>query len=206
MRTHALAAAEQPAAKKPVSLRQLSQRFLRDDDGTTAVEFGLIAVPFVTMLLGIMSVCLYFFVVLETENAVWQGSRDLRTGQLQTASGSYAGLTGDQLKDKLKQSICNRTRDASVCMARMRVLVQTRTSFGTLTQPSCRDPVDNGKIITEADAKSGFNAGGASSVVILTGCYSWEFGANLPFFKLGNLTDGSFLVQSTYAFRTEPYN
>jgi Flp pilus assembly pilin Flp len=208
MSTHAIPAAGQPQSDKPGDLlRQLR----RDEQGTTAVEFALISVPFVTMLLGIMSVCLYFFTILETENAVWQGSRDLRTGAYQTSSGSYnIATTGDPVqdlnnkKDALRQAICNRTRDAAYCMTRMRVLVQARAGFGTLAEPSCKDV--SGNLISMASANSSFDAGGASSVVLITGCYSWELGGQLPFFKIGNMPDGSFLVQSSYAFRTEPYN
>ena len=31
-------------------------------------------------------------------------------------------------------------------------------------------------------------------------------GGKLPFFKMGNLTDGSLLMQASVAFRSEPFN
>ena len=42
--------------------------------------------------------------------------------------------------------------------------------------------------------------------MLVTVCYPWEFGGKLPFFKIGNLSDGSLLMQASVAFRTEPYN
>ena len=192
------------AANTPRSFVSTLRRFRDDDTGTTAVEFAIISVPFVTLLLGIMSVCVYFFTVLETENAVWQGSRDLRVGNVQQGTGAYASLTGDPLKDAFKQAICNRTRDPSDCFSKMRVLVQSRTDFGSITQPNCKD--GGGNLISNAAANASWNAGGSSSVVVVTGCYTWEFGGKLPFLSIGNMPDGSFLVQASYAFRTEPYN
>jgi hypothetical protein len=170
----------------------------------------LISVPFVTLLLGMMSVCLYFFTVLENENAVWQGSRDLRTGAYQTGTGVYAFNTGDPVQDlinkkeALKQSICNRTRSPSECMTKLRVLVQARSEFGGIQAPNCKD--GSGNLVSDAAARAGIDAGGASSIVLITGCYTWEFGGKLPFFKIGNMPDGSLLVQSSFPLRVEPYN
>ena len=73
-----------------------------------------------------------------------------------------------------------------------------------MTAPNCRD--GGGNLISNTDANLIWNAGGASSVVLVTACYSWELGGKLPFLNIGNLPDGSFLVQASYAFRTEPYN
>ena len=57
-----------------------------------------------------------------------------------------------------------------------------------------------------ADSAAAFDAGAGSSVVLVTVCYAWEFGGKLPFFKMGNLSDGSLLMQASVAFRSEPFN
>jgi Flp pilus assembly protein TadG len=196
------AAAQASVPAKPSRLQQLAN----DEQGSTAVEFAIISVPFVTMLLGIMSVCLYFFTTLQYENAVFQGSRDLRVGtyQQQLVGSSYFGKTGDALKTEFKKNICARVSDNATCMARIRIMVQSRTAFGGLTEPNCKDA--SGAMIDDTTANTNFNPGGASEFLLVTGCYSWEFGGKLPFFNIGNLSDGSFLVQSSYAFRTEPFN
>ena len=41
--------------------------------------------------------------------------------------------------------------------------------------------------------------------VLVTGCYQWKFGGSLPFFKIGNMADGSYLIQASATFRTEPF-
>lgn len=192
------------AANSSRSIMSALRRFRDEDKGTTAVEFAIICVPFVSLLMGIISVCLYFFTVLELEGAVWNGSRDLRVGNVQQGSGAYAGLTGDQLKDAFKQAICNRMRDPGDCFSKLRVLVQSRSDFSAITEPNCKD--GGGNLISNSAANASWDAGGSSSVVVVTGCYSWEFGGKLPFFNIGNLPGGAFLVQASYTARTEPYN
>ena len=55
-------------------------------------------------------------------------------------------------------------------------------------------------------AWAAFNTGAASSVVLVTICYPWDFGGKLPLFKMANLSSGALLMQASAAFRTEPYN
>jgi Flp pilus assembly protein TadG len=172
----------------------------RDESGFTAVEFAIVALPFVMMLFGILSVCLYFFTNFTMENAVWQASRVIRTGQFQQGTGSYSGMSADDRKKAFKAALCAKSPQFIDCNKAI-ILVQSNSGgFGSITQPTCA--VD-GTMIDEKKAE--FNAGGASSVVLVTVCYPWSFGGSLPFMKLGNLTDGSLLIQASVAFRTEPF-
>jgi hypothetical protein len=153
-----------------------------------------------------MMVCVYYFKVLEVENAVYQSSRDLRVGNFQQGVGAYNGLNGDALKDAFKEAMCNRMSNRDDCITNMRVMVQSRTTFGdtTLVEPNCKD--GSGNLISDASARGNFNAGGASSVVVVTGCYQWDFGGPMPFLTGGSLANGAYLIQASYAARTEPYN
>jgi Flp pilus assembly protein TadG len=185
----------------------------KDEQGTTAVEFGLIIVPFIMLLLGIMSVCLYFFTTLYTENAVWAASRDLRTGALQNGTGLYGPQNGNNLTDpqkleELKKSFCSRTPDSATCLSRIRMMVTVFTAGQTIAPPSCRDPSDNSKMKTITAANGQFDPGDANEVVMVTACFPWTLGASLPFLPMGNVTDGgasAYLVQASALFRNEPY-
>ena len=186
--------------------RQRILSLRRNKDGATAVEFGLIALPFFAMLFGIMGVCQIFFWMFTLENAVWTASRDMRTGVFQTAaSGSrYAGLTGDPLKTEFKKAICEKAVNYTDCMGHSSVLVQSNSNFASITQPNCRD--NSNGLVSDANAMAAFSAGATSSVVLVTLCHSWSFGAKLAFLPMANtLSDGSVLIQTSAAFRTEPY-
>ena len=163
------------------------------------------------MLFGIMSVCHLFFWIFTSENAVWTASRDMRTGAFQTvASGGtvtgspYNGKTGDALKTEFKKQICKNTVNATDCESNSVVLVQSTAGFGSIAEPSCK--TNTNALVSDTDAMAAFNAGSASSTVLVTLCYAWAFGGKLPFFKIGTLNNGAFLIQASAAFRTEPYN
>jgi Flp pilus assembly protein TadG len=183
----------------PVSA--LMRRWRREESGTTAIEFAIIAAPFVLLLFGLVSVCLYYFADFSMENATWQAARAVRTGQLQQSQGAYAGITTDADRQKaLKKAFCDKAFLFTDCNSKAVVIVQSNTGFGSISQPSC---TSDGTVINESAAA--FNAGATSSVVLVTVCYPWDFGGKLPLFKLGNLTGGALLMQASAAFRTEPY-
>ena len=177
------------------------RRWRGDDSGVTALEFGLVALPFVMLLFGIMSVCLYYFANFTIENAVWQAGRGIRTGQVQQSQGAYAGaITNADRKTAFKKAMCERAPTFSDCLSRAVVIVQNNANFSGIAEPNC---ANNGNMVT--DSSAGFDTGGAGAVVLVTVCYPWELGGKLPFFKMGNLSDGSLLMQASVAFRTEPY-
>lgn len=186
-------------------VRGLGLRLKRDQDGATAVEFAIVSVPFLMLLFGIMGVCQIYFWVFTAENAVWTASRGMRTGAFQTqASGSpYAGLTGTPLLTAFQQQICNGTVNSADCMANSVVQVRSNANFANIAPPNCIGT--NNTLVTSANAMAAFDAGATSSVVIVTLCYAWAFGAKLPFLPMPQLSNGAYLIQTSAVFRTEPF-
>jgi Flp pilus assembly protein TadG len=177
------------------------QRWLHDESGATALEFGIIALPFMMMLFGIISVCLFFFTNFTLENAVWQASRVIRTGQLQQGQGAYAGMTSNEDRKKaFKKALCAKAPTFLDCDSKAVVIVQNNANFSGIAEPKCSN---NGILVP--DSTAGFDTGGTSAVVLVTVCYPWDFGTKLPFLKMSGLSDGSLLMQASVAFRTEPY-
>lgn len=181
--------------------RSLLRRWRRDESGTTAVELAIVAMPFVLLMFGIVTVCVYFFTNYSLENAAWAAARAVRTGQMQQSTGSYSGaVTLEDRKNAFKAALCSKAPAFLQCSSKVVVIVQSTNSFGGIVAPNC---AVNGNIITQAAAS--FDPGGASSVVLVTVCYPWEFGNKLPFIKFGTLSNGAALLQASVAFRTEPY-
>lgn len=187
--------------KQHVRTRRLLGRWRSDQSGFTAVEFAIVALPFVMLLFGTISVSLFYFTTFTMENAVWMAGRGIRTGQFQQGQGIYSGMTTNEDRKKaFKQALCNKAPGYIDCN-KVVVLVQSNSGgFGSIAQPVC---ATDGEMIDQSKAE--FNTGGASSVVLITACYPWSFGGKLPFFALNNMKDGSLLVQASVAFRTEPY-
>ena len=172
--------------------RQLSA-WRSDQGGFTAVEFAMVAVPFLMLLFGIVAVGLYFFTTFSLENAVERAARLIRTGQVQES-----GMTAEQFK----QEVCARAPGYVDCASKMRVNVQSFTDFGTIVTPSC---VDSGGNLVPPTGTA-YSPGGSGAVVLVTVCYEWELAGKIPFLSVGNMANGSALIQAATTFRTEPYS
>ena len=68
----------------------LLRRFGRDRRGATAVEFGMIALPFIALIMAIFQQGMYFFTSEALDAAVQSAARNVYTGQAQTAGISSA--------------------------------------------------------------------------------------------------------------------
>jgi Flp pilus assembly protein TadG len=173
-----------------------------DRSGSAAIEFAIVALPFLMLIFGTLSVCIYYFTTFTVENAVWQASRAIRTGQFQQGQGAYAGYaTNEDRKRAFKEALCNKAPAFLDCNKAV-VLVQSNSGgFGSIAPPAC---ANNKSLINQDDAQ--FDPGSADSVVMITVCYPWSFGTKLPFLPLSaTLSDGSLLIQASVAFRSEPY-
>ncbi len=73
------------AFRRGVSFRRV-RRFARAEDGATAVEFALVATPFVALLIAILETALVFFAQQVLQTAATQSARLIMTGQAQTAN------------------------------------------------------------------------------------------------------------------------
>lgn len=164
----------------------------RDISGATAVEFGIVAMPFLMLLFGIVGVALYFFTTFALENAVEQASRLLRTGQAQQAN-----MTDAQFKAVVCQYVPGYVDCDSKILINVRSFAQPDQA-PPVTQNEC---LNNGSL-TEATT---YSPGTASQVVLVSLCYEWEFARIVPFINLGNMNGGSRLIQASTVFRTEPY-
>ena len=129
----------------------LMRRWRQDESGATSIEFAIVAMPFVLLLFGLMSVCLYYFADFSIENATWQAARAMRTGQLQQSQGAYAGaVTNADRKQIFKKAFCDRAPLFLDCITKVVVIVQSNTGFGSITQPNC---ASNGVLINDSHGR-----------------------------------------------------
>lgn len=185
-------------AKRP-SLRFRSlRRFGRDDRGATAVEFALVVIPFLMFVFGLVACALYFFVSNSIEKGMDQTSRLIRTGE---------AVNQNMTVDQFKQQICQGAGGWINC-SKLQVWAQhwSDWSASDLAPHQCVDQ-NNTAIQNTADGSQPIATytGTASDIVIVTACYEWDFASKVPFFSLANMQNGAMMMQSSTAFRTEPY-
>lgn len=174
-------------------VRDFSASFVRDERGFTAVEFAMVAMPFLMLLFGTIAVGLYFFTTFTLENAVEKAARQIRTGQAQ-----MAGKTTSEFK----ADVCSYAPGYVDCDNNLRVNVTSFSDFGSVTTPPCVNSA--GDLIPEPTSAA--VPGAASEVVLVTVCYEWELAGALPFLKLGDMDNGSSMIRASTTFKTEPYN
>src|SRR5437016_8109004 len=78
--------------RAPAAIRRLGRR----EDGAAAVEFALVAVPFLALLFAIIETALVFFAGQYLETLVADSSRLIMTGQVQSQ-----GTTQSQFLNQL---------------------------------------------------------------------------------------------------------
>ncbi|MBI1386395.1 MAG: pilus assembly protein [Rhizobiales bacterium] len=180
------------SAVKAVPGRGLFARLRGNRDGFTAVEFALVAAPFLAFVFAILEVALVYFGTFTLENAVDQAARQIRTGQ-----ASAAGWSADDFKSE----ICSKVATFSDCNAGLKVDVRSFGSFSSMTPPDSFD--GNGDL---DDTKvGGFSIGGGGDVVLVTVYYKWSLIGDIPGIGLTNQSDGTRLIVAMAAFRNEPF-
>ncbi len=169
--------------------------FVRATGGATAVEFAMVAIPFLTMLFSLIELGIVFLISMTLDDATMTAAREIRTGQVQTAGGAADSASGFQTE------ICNHmTWIQATCSSNLSVDVETYPSF---TAASPANPVSGG---TFNAAALGFNPGVAQNVVVVRSYFRWKLITPFLDQSLEKLSDGEAVIVSTVAFRNEPYS
>jgi hypothetical protein len=171
----------------------------RNDRGSAAVEFALVALPFFMFVLSVIGVGLYFFTSHALEHGVEAAARKIRTGEAQKGS-----LTVGQFK----QLLCNEAGSYINCN-KLHVIVHHSDTWSGISPQPC---VDNNHQMTPSTGSAADGlaqySGEASEVALVTACYEWDLAKMFSFMKLGAGPDGSgsAVLQAATAFRIEPYS
>ena len=178
--------------------RLILRKFITNKSGATAVEFALVAMPFLLLLFAILEVALVFFGSLVMDHAVDKTARLIRTGQAQTA-----GMSESQFKN----DVCQQMISLFNCTNNLQVELITFTSFQNasnyLTNAS-NDPI-NGDGNLRDDFT--FNADSqAEEIVLLRVFFEWDLTVKFPGVGLGNMDNGNRLLSTTATFKNEPFS
>jgi Flp pilus assembly protein TadG len=172
--------------------RRIARRFVRRQDGAAAVEFALVATPFLALTFAILETALVFFASQTLEAAASDSSRLIMTGQAQLANYTKADF---------KNQVCARIYGLFDCVNKLQVDVKTFTSFSAVSPTA---PVTDGNLDS---AKTSYEPGDVGNIVAVTLYYQWPIYVSL----LGNnlssssMSAGYRLLAATAVFRNEPF-
>ncbi|MFY8208323.1 MAG: TadE/TadG family type IV pilus assembly protein [Caulobacter sp.] len=175
-------------ARARLRLARSAGRFARADEGATAVEFALVAIPFLMLLFAIIELGLVFLVSITLENAVIDAGRTIRTGQVQTTGGNA---------NSFKTAVCNRMSWlGSKCSSALRLDVRTFTDYST-GQASATN--------TTVPTTMNWNPGASGSIVVVRAYYTWPLVT--PMLNTGlQSSNGNRIIYAATSFTNEPYD
>ena len=195
----------QPSERfQPTGLRRyfcmpkVVRRFRKKEDGTTAIEFAVLAAPFFVLLFGIIESSLIFFAGQMLETAVDDVGRKIRTGQLDNT------ITEQQFKDEM----CAEAAILFDCND-IKLDLQIAAEFDDLGDPPLPESGDNS---TDFSAYS-FTAPCPGEIAMVTASYEWPiftyFASDNIYREVsgseGNALFRKILLNAIAVFRTEPY-
>jgi Flp pilus assembly protein TadG len=181
-------------AKLATSVRRLksvrlARRFVRQESGVAAVEFGMVAVPFLALIFAILETSVIFFAGQALETAVADSGRLIMTGQAQQQGFDQAAF---------KNSVCAKIYGLFDCANGIFIEVKSFPSFAAITTPS--PTLDsNGNIVNNFS----YDPGTQCSIVLVRIFYQWPVYVSL--LGLGDGGGTKRMLIATSAFRNEPY-
>ena len=177
----------------PILSRLRPRRLLRDQRGATAVEFGLIAAPFVLLLFGTLQYSIMFFAQQALETFCETTGRAILVGSAQANNYSQA---------QYKASLCAQLPTLFSC-SNLYVDVTTVTNFSSANTGNATLTYDqNGNVKNVWN----YNLGNGGDIVVLRLMYLWPvFGLPLGV-NFANQANGGRLLLTTAVFQNEQTN
>jgi Flp pilus assembly protein TadG len=175
-------------------------RFRNEEQGATALEFGIVGAPFLYLLLVIFEMGLMLFTEYTIENGTAEAARLIRTGQVQTDGMSAADF---------KQVVCDQVVFLD-CASKLYVDVRKYDDFASVSAPSSisTDGDGNKEISDDISVGAQFDPGGPGEVVVVRVYYDWKlFMPGIPGMEgFSNLQNNRRLLSATFALMNEPYS
>ena len=164
--------------------------FSRAREGSAAIEFGLVAAPFLALLFAIMETAFVFFASQSLEYAASQSGRLIMTGQQDAAKWDQAAF---------KNQVCARIVALFDCSNKLYVNVQ---KYSTFSSAGTTPPYTNGQL---DPSKVKYEPGVPGDVIVVQLYYQWPIYVSLLNSQLSNQNGSHRLLVATNAFRNEPY-
>ena len=183
---------------KKLSMRRI-RRYLKNKEGTAAIEFAILAIPFFMLLFAVLELAIVFFINSTLNHAVSEAGRQIRTGNFQDCG----------TQDNFKKLVCENMSGLGNCQKRLRIDVVTGNNFGSVTLPEPPEPPEPDP--TDPNATDDILNGEwinttANAPVVIRGLYYHKLVLPPQFTRLENIEGkGIRLLYATTAFRNEPF-
>jgi len=169
----------------------LLKKWWRRDEGVTAVEFSMVAVPFIFLTVGIIEMALVFTSQSVLQESTFTASRLIRTGQLQQSPS--AGQ-----EEMFRDAVCDFAELLIPC---------NKIQFQVVEVPSFDDADEDPPEFDEEGnlLETPFDPGIENSIVVIRVVYNYPIRTPMMQPLLANRESGVRTMMSTIVLQTEPY-
>lgn len=184
------------------------RRFYRAGEGATAVEFGLLGLPFLALICACLENGLVYWEQEILQQAVVDAGRQIYTGQFQTTN---AGITNSTtLIANFRSAICTMPNGAVRLTifncANVRVSVTQAASFSGASTVS-PVAIDSSTHISDWNPSfQGYTCAGASAIMIVQAAVDVPVFFPLLGSTVATLPNKRRVLQAATVFKVEPYN
>ncbi len=179
----------------------LARSFRANATGATAVEFSLVAFPFISLLAAIIQTGLVVWTGQNLDDSLQRAARAILTGNFQ---GSNQSQTSTANLAKLKEILCGTTSAKIVQVfdcSNLKLDVATSSTFGTASVPVALDTQTK---TWAANFGGRYMCAAPGSIVVVTAAVKYPVFFSFLNVGVPTFSDGARLIQSTAVFRTEP--
>jgi Flp pilus assembly protein TadG len=168
---------------------RLIRKFIKNRTGSAAIEFALLALPFMVVVFSIVEVALMFFIDSALDAALHKTVRKIRTGTAMSQAWDMAAFKNELCKNLAYSFSCGST----VLVRSQKVTAIDAISFAT--------PVNSGKLeVTET-----FTLGASGDYILIQVFLPWDPIISFYAMSSSKLSDGTNVLGATVLFKNEPF-
>jgi hypothetical protein len=186
------------------SIIRRASAFRRNQDGSLAVEFAIIAPIFFFLMFVIAETALIFIAEQVMDNAVFEAARLVRTGQAQKGTWPNPDPDADpapMTKADFREDVCRRMRVFIDCdSADFYLDVRSYDNFAAM---NIAKPLDDDEAFTD---EGNYDFGDPTDIVVVRAYYQWPTNRIYGNLSMKNMENGKRLIGSFAAFRNEPFS
>jgi Flp pilus assembly protein TadG len=183
-----------------------SKHFALCQKGATALEFALVAAPFLALLVALFETALVFFAQRVLDEVTEEASRYILTGQAQQSNVTQSqflnyvctGQTPNNTPTDYSPALVNALFNCNNLM----VNIENYSNFASANTASPTLSFNQNGTVSNT---WNYSPGTPGSIVVVQVMYQWPIILGPLGFNLSNLSNGNRLLVSTAVFRNEPY-
>ncbi len=191
---------------------RLIERFRRERDGAAALEFALLAIPFLMLVFATFETFLAFAGEQLMNDAVDTMARKIRTGEITFGLGKPTDMTESEFREAFCAEVSLLRMCSSTEAATPAKLYLDIRQFSTFTDMPKDVPLVSNAPYSDLDTSEfAFSPGGPETKNMVRAYYRWQVMTDLirPYITNirppGKLLPTDFLIVSTSAFQNEKY-